>query len=351
MNALFFNNHGGIENLKFGSFEEPILPDDNHIIIKVHYSSLNHLDLWVLNSWKGLNIPLPHIGGADILGSVADLGKTNDSEFKTGDLVCINPGYLKTNSQDIYSKSGKQHLSKNFGIFGETCKGGFAEFVCIPKDSVHIIPTLAKQDETKLVATLLVGLTAYRMLQARAKLIAGETILIIGATGGLNSFSLKLAKYFGATVIAATSNEEKVEFCRSLGADHVINYSENPNWSKKVKELTNGFGAQVVIDNVGAQTMNESIRSCSMEGRIITVGNTSGHELKLDNRLIFSKQISIIGSTMGSYEDFTKVLQIILTHKLYAPIHKIYPLQEGARGYEDLKFGKQMGKVVLTPLT
>ncbi len=343
MKALYFKQHGEIDNLIYGEFPSPT-SDETSAIIKVLYSSLNHLDLWILNGWSGLNLDLPHVGGADIVGTVETAPK--DSLLKSGDLVCVNPGYVKHDYSDRETLLGRENLSKGYGIFGEDCKGGFATLVKAPINCIHKITNINESKLPELAASLLVGLTSYRMLEGRAKLNSGESLLVVGAGGGVNSFTIKLAKYLGANVIALTGTEEKGDLSLKLGADNVINYNQNPDWHRDVKKLTDGRGVDVVIDNVGSTTINKSIRSCAIGGRIITVGNTSGHELKIDNRHIFTKQISIIGSTMGSFSDFKNILDIIIKREIFAPIHKTIPLEEGKLGYKSLKDKTRFGKIV-----
>ena len=343
MKALFFNQHGGINNLTYDELCDPVL-ENNHAIVEVLFSSLNHLDLWVLKGWKGLKLDLPHIGGADIVGKIADI--KNFSDFKTNDLVCINPGYLIDGPADEHTLSGEEHLSSRYGIFGESTKGGFSQYIKVPTHSIHKLNNTDNKNLPNICASLLVGLTAYRMLKSRANLEYGKKILIVGSAGGLNSFTIKLAKFLGAQVIALTSTESKEEFSKKIGADFVVNYLKYPSWSKEIKEITDGKGVDIVIDNVGQSTIEQSIRSLKKEGKIITVGNTSGHELKIDNRLIFSKQISIIGSTMGSFRDFETVLSLILNQNITAEISETLPLSQGIKGYQILESGMQSGKIV-----
>lgn len=348
MKALYFNSHGSINNITYDSLEEPT-EEEGCAILEVLYSSLNHLDLWVLKGWKGLNLKMPHIGGADIVGKVAHVS-SNNQKIQLGDIVCVNPGYLPPNASDEYITSGKEQLSPQYGIFGETAHGGFSEFVKVPLRNVYKIDNVPKEQLPRICASLLVGLTSYRMLVTRAEIVKGHTVLVVGSTGGVNSYSIKLAKYLGATVIALTSSESKEKFSKNIGADHVINYKKHPTWSTTVKEISNG-GVDIVIDNVGKESISQSIRSLKPEGKIITVGNTSGHELSIDNRLIFSKQISIIGSTMGSKKDFESVLKLIFQHDITAEISSIIPLSNGKSGYAILESGAQMGKIVFNNRT
>jgi NADPH:quinone reductase-like Zn-dependent oxidoreductase len=187
------------------------------------------------------------------------------------------------------------------------------------------------------------------MLIHRARLRAGESVLIVGAGGGVNSMAIQIAKLAGATVYALTSSDEKMEKARALGADVVLDYHADPAWSKTLFKLTDRRGVDVVVDNVGRATLNDSIRAVARGGRIVIVGNTSGPQVEIDTRFIFSKQISLIGSTMGSHQDFRDVMALVWAGKLKPVVDSVLPLSEGRAAFERLERGEQFGKIVLTP--
>lgn len=343
MKALYFNDHGDFDQLHFGEFPDPILAAEE-VLVKVEACALNHLDLWVLKGWKGLNLDFPHIGGADVAGTVETIG-TDVNKWKTGQRVVINPGFA--HKEDDYTKHGEECLSPHYHVLGEKNRGGFAQFIKVPQRVLAPLPD--DIDFTHAAASLLVSLTSWRMLVGRAKLQAGETVLIVGAGGGVNSMSIQIAKYLGAKVIALTSSEEKIKQTIKLGAEHIINYKECPKWGKKVLDITNGKGADVVVDNVGRETLKQSLLACARGGRIVTVGNTSGPEISLDNRYLFTKQISLIGSSMGTNADFEVVTKLLWSKTLTPIIDSTMPLSEGKNAYQKLKEGSQFGKIVLTP--
>ncbi len=345
MKALYFEKHGGIENLVYGEVADPT-PGPGEVLIRVKACAINHLDLWVLAGWPGLDLPMPHIGGADIAGEVASVGTSVDY-WKQGMRVVVSPGYLSDGPEDEWTERGEDSLSPRYHIFGEGRRGGFAEYVSVPQQCVLELPD--RIDFAEAAAPLLVAVTAWRMLNTRAQLQSGESVLIVGAGGGLNSFALQLAKSSGANVIALTSSKEKVQKAKELGADEVINYKQTPDWHKEIKKLTNGRGVDVVVDNVGSQTFEKSIHSTRRGGRIVTVGNTSGAKVSFDNRLLFTKQISILGSTMGSNKEFREVVQTIWGGKVNPVIDRTLPLSQGAQAYRALERGEQFGKILLLP--
>lgn len=334
MKALYFLEHGEFDKLRFADLKRP-LPHGDELLLRVTSCALNHLDLFVLRGWKGLNLPFSeltvdgeraHIGGADISGQV------------DGQSVVILPGYSPT------LKGEKECLDPSYQIFGETRSGGLAEYACIPKNCIYSKPE--GFSDTEAASMLLVGLTSLRMLTTRAALRDGETALIVGAGGGVNSFSIQLAKCLGARVVALSSSEEKCRRAEELGADVCINYKDFPDWHREVLALG---GADVVVDNVGSSTMNSSLKSAKRGGRIVTVGNTSGHELKLDNRQIFTKQLSILGSTMGNRSDFEALLSLLREKRIKPVVDQVFPLEKGAEAYQRLEEGTGFGKIVIQP--
>ncbi len=343
MKALYFDQHGSIENLRYGDVDDPMLVP-NEVIIRVKACALNHLDLWVLSGWPGLNLQMPHIGGADVAGEIVELGK-NVSGWKIGQRVIVNPGIVS--GEDEWTRRGEECLSPHYKILGEGKRGGFAQYVSVPEQNVFSLPEHVRFQDG--AACLLAGLTSWRMLKVRAQLRAGETVLVVGAGGGVNSLSIQLAKHLGAEVIALSSSEEKLKNALALGATHGINYRKNPDWSRAVRDLTKGRGVDVVIDNVGAKTFEQSIRSVARGGRIVTVGNTSGPSITFDNRLIFTKQITILGSTMGNRGDFENIIRLVFEGRIKPVIDSQLALKDGISAYNKLLKGEQFGKIILVP--
>ena len=343
MKALYFRKHGSIENLEYGELENP-KPQPKEVLLKVSASALNHLDLWVLQGWPGLSLEMPHIGGADIVGTIDSVG-AQVKEWSTGSRVAVNPGFIT--GEDEWTARLEESVSPKYHIFGEGCRGGFSEYVCVPAENLIEVPEEISDEQA--AAPLLVSLTSWRMLKVRAGLKKGETVLVVGAGGGLNSFSIQLANYLGAEVIALTSSKEKAKKAEQLGAKHVVNYRSHPEWAREVLRTTKGRGVDVVVDNVGQATFHQSIRAVCRGGRIVTVGNTSGHKVSFDNRLLFTKQISLIGSTMGSFQDFRDVSKLLWEQKLTPIIDKTLPLKDGKNAYKMLEKGEQFGKIVLIP--
>jgi len=343
MKALFFTQHGGPEVMQYGDLPDR-RPGPGEALVQVKAVALNHLDLWVRRGGPAFEkLPKPHVGGADVSGIVAGYGE-GASGPPVGTRVVLDPGVVT--GEDEWTRRGEDSLSPNYHILGEEAWGGCAEYVTVPAANLLAIPDGLGFPEV--AAPSLVFLTAWRMLVKRAQVKAGETVAIVGAGGGVNSAAIQICKHRGAEVYAVTSTPEKMEKAKQLGADHIINY-KTEDWSKAVFVATGKRGADVVVDNVGKATWTQSIRALARGGRLVNVGGTGGPIVEMDLRLVFRKQVSIIGSTMGSHQDFRDVMSLIFEGKLKAVIDRVMPLSEGRAAHELLERGEQFGKVVLIP--
>lgn len=342
MKAIFFEQHGEIDVLKYADLPDPT-PGPGEALIRVRAVALNHLDIWVRRGWKGLVLDMPHITGSDIAGEIVKVNAA--SQWTPGTRVMVNPGVLTT--EDEWTRRGESSVSPGYKILGEQLRGGMAEYAVVPIANVFKTPEGLKDEEA--CAPLLVGTTCWRMLVHKAQLRPGQSMLVIGAGGGVNSLSIQLGHAMGATVYALAGSKEKMEKALELGADHVLNYNEKSNWAVEILKLTKGRGVDVVVDNVGAKTMPYSLRAVTRGGKIVTVGSTSGYDISIDNRLFFTKQISLMGSTMGNAQDFIDVIEFMLKHNIKPVIDQVAPLKDGIKVIRYLEEGRQFGKLVLKP--
>lgn len=341
MKAIFFEEHGEIEKLKYADLPDPT-PGPGEALIKVKAVALNHLDIWVRRGWKGLRLDMPHITGSDVAGEIVSV--KSDSQWTPGAKVIVNPG-IKT-LDDEWTRRGEDSLSPGYKILGENRRGGLAEYVVVPVRNLFKMPASLSYAEA--AAPLLVATTCWRMLFKQAKLFPGESVLVVGAGGGVNSLSIQLASAVGANVICLAGGKKKADKAMELGARHVIDYSQDKNWHVEVLKITKGRGVDVVVDNVGQATFGKSLRAVARGGRIVTVGNTTGCDITFDNRLLFTKQVSLIGSTMGSEQDFIDVLEFMWSRDMKPVIDRVEPLKEGIKMIKLLEDGGQFGKIVLT---
>lgn len=340
MRAIYFHHHGGLEVLQYGELTTPV-PSTGEVLVKLKAAALNRVDIWVRNGWPGLKLSLPHIPGADGAGVIEAVGEgvTSVSE---GMAVVINPNIGCGRCPECLA--GQDNRCRNWHLLGETISGTYAEYVVVPERCVLPLPDSFPLVEA--AAAALVFQTAWHSLITRGDLKAGESVLIVGASGGVNTASIQIAKLAGATVFVVGSNAEKLALAKSLGADEVIDRSQDEYWAKTVYQMTNRQGVDVVVDNVGT-TFPLSFRAARKGGRVLTVGNTGGAVFEIDNRFVFGKHLSIIGSTMSNHEDFRRVMELVFAGKLKAVIDRIYPLKDAREAQERLENGKQNGKIVL----
>lgn len=340
MKAVIFKRHGGAEVLEYVDFPAPE-PGAGEVMVRLEAAALNRLDIWVREGWPGIKLELPHIPGADGAGEVVALGG-GVTGWKAGDRVVINPN-LGCGACDN-CLAGQDNRCRNWGLLGETRRGTYAQYVCVPARNLLALP--AGFSARTAAAAALVFQTAWHSLVRRAGLRPGETVLIVGASGGVNTASMQIAHLAGARVIVVGSSPQKLALAESLGADLLIDRSKDDNWARAVYQLTGKAGVDVVVDNVGT-TFAQSFRAASKGGRILTVGNTGGAKFEIDNRLIFGKHLSILGSTMGAMQDFRMVMNLIFTGKLQPLLGQHFSLAEAALAQETLQRGEQTGKLTL----
>jgi NADPH:quinone reductase-like Zn-dependent oxidoreductase len=325
MKAIVFHHHGDPSVLHYTDVNEPqVRPND--VLVRVHACALNHLDLWVRRGLPGVPIPLPHIPGSDIAGEVAKVG-SDVHTVHVGQKVVLAPGV--TCGKCPACLSGNDNLCRDFTNLGYMMDGGCAEFVRCPE--VNCMPYPENLDWTHAAAVPLVFQTAWHMLVHRAQLQPGESVLVLAAGSGVGSAAIQIAKFFGAHVIATAGNDEKMEKARQIGADEVIHHGIMPI-AKEVRRLTRNRGVDVVIEHVGTATWDESVKSLA----------------KIDLRFLFTRQLSIMGSYMGTKTELRTLLKLVAQGRLNPIVDKIWPLSDCIAAHSYLEKGKQFGKVVLT---
>ena len=341
MKAAVITGHGGMEVVQVVNDLPVPEPGAGEVRVQMKAVALNRLDLWVRLGWPGLKLAMPHITCADGAGVVDKVGE-GVTQYQPGQRVCIDPTIVDKDSPALMT--GLENQSR-IHLLGESVPGLGADYVVLPQRNLMKIPEHVHFNEA--AAAGLVYVTAWHSLITRGRLKPGESVLIVGAGGGVNSASIQIAKLAGAKVYVVGSNAEKCGQAKALGADITINREETPEWSKAVYQMTNKQGVDVVIDNVGAATFNNSIRCVRIGGRLLVVGNTSGPLIELDLRQVFTRQIAIIGSTMGPHQDFVKVMTLVFEGKLKPVIGAVLPLDDVRRGMEMLANFEVFGKVVL----
>jgi NADPH:quinone reductase-like Zn-dependent oxidoreductase len=340
LKAVLLYEHGDPEVLQIGEFPTPT-PKFGEVLVRVRAAALNRMDVWTRRGWPGIKLEYPHILGADGAGTIAAVGE-GVSGLKIGERVVINSNLGCGKCE--FCLAGEDNLCKDWHLLGETVRGTCAEYVAVPSRNVLPIPN--DFDFHLAAAAALVFHTAWHSLIRRGMLRPAESVLVVGAAGGVNTASIQIAKYSGATVYVVGSNAKKLAVAEALGADYMVDRSQEENWSKAVYNLTGKRGVDVVVDNVGT-TFPMSLRTLRKGGRLLTVGNTGGAKFEIDNRYIFSKHLSILGSTMGNLRDFATVMKLVFEGKLRAVIDRTYPLEEVKKAHQRLEDGKQTGKITL----
>ncbi|MFQ5455700.1 MAG: zinc-binding dehydrogenase [Nitrospirota bacterium] len=342
MKAAVFHQFGGPEKLRYEEYPDPVISQDE-VLIKVKACSINHLDIWIRNGIPAYKTPLPHISGSDISGIVEETGDAVKG-VNIGDRVFISPG-ISCFSCD-YCLSGNDNLCRTFTIMGAGVDGGYAEYAKAKAGDIIPLPSNLSFEEG--AAFPLVFLTAWHMLINRAELMPGEVALILGAGSGIGSAAIKIAHLSGAKIIAAAGNDEKLKKAKEIGADEVINYNME-EIDRKAREYTNGKGVDVIFEHIGPETWQRSILSLGKGGRIVTCGATSGPDVRLDIRYIFSRQLSIFGSIMGTRKELLHITGLMEMEKLKPVIDSVHSLNEVRKAQELMLKREIFGKLILIP--
>jgi NADPH:quinone reductase-like Zn-dependent oxidoreductase len=340
MKAVRIHQHGGIDVLRYDDIPIPEI-NQEQCLIKIKAAALNHLDIWVRRGIPG--VPLPMIMGSDGAGIVEETGK-NVSDFSIGDRVLIQP--LTYCGKCQWCKKNKENYCEKWGIFGENQDGTQSDYMAIDTDHLRIIPEGMSFEEA--AAFPLVSETSLTMLIDRASIQPGETVFVWGASSGVGSMAIQIAKAIGCTVITAVGDTPKADFAKKLGADKVVNYKID-DIVRVVKEYTDSSGVDVVVEHVGTKTWETSLRILGKGGRLVTCGATTGAEAKFDIRRLFSKQQSILGSTMGNVGSLDRALEMYINGNIKPTVDKCFKMSEIQEAHKYLENGNQIGKVIVIP--
>ena len=341
MKAVQIHQYGGPEVLRYEEIPVPV-PKANEILVRVKACALNHLDLWIRQGLPKVKV-LPHILGSDIAGEVAQVGDLC-WRVKPGQRILLAPGLSCRQCEQCLS--GLDNQCRQYRLFGSGVPGGYAEYVAAPEYAAIPIPDSLGFEEA--AAAPLVFLTAWHMLMTRAGMQAGDDVLVLAASSGVGTAAIQLAKMFHCRVITTAGDETKMARARELGADFVIDHYTQ-NISEEVKKITEKRGVDIVFEHVGAATWAKSHESLAPNGRIVTCGITTGYDVQLDLRPLFTRQQSLLGSFMGTLGELHRVLKFVFSGKLKPVIDRVYPLAEIAAAHQRVEDKERFGKVVVTP--
>ena len=344
MRACVLTATGGIDKLDIRYVPDAPAPQGGEVRVNVRAAALNHLDLFVLGGLHGTAERFPWVVGADGAGIVESVG-AGVTTVRPGDRVMINPGISDYSCE--FCRAGEHSLCVNYRLLGEHLPGTLAELVTVPVHNVAPIPALVPPlSWGEAAAFSLVTLTAWRMLVTRARVKTGETVLVWGIGGGVSLAALRIAKLFGAKVIATSSSEAKLAAAKGLGADVTLNH-RTQKVSQEIRALTNKRGVDVVVENVGAATWDESLRSLARGGRLVTCGATSGPHVGIDLRRMFWHHWTLMGSTMGNAAEYAEVVSRLGQGELRPIVDRVYPLAQAREAYERLEKAEQLGKIAV----
>jgi NADPH:quinone reductase-like Zn-dependent oxidoreductase len=341
MRALALTGTGGLEHLLLADVPVPEVRSPHEVRVRVQAAALNRLDLLVAHGLPGVAYQFPHVTGSDGAGVVDAVG-TAVTRFAAGDRVMINPGV--SCGTCAACARGDEPLCDAFQILGEHRPGTIAEYVVVPDANLAPVPDGMSWPQA--AAFSLATLTAWRMLVTRARVAAGEVVLVWGAGGGVAQAAIQVARRVGAQVIATSADPAKLLLAELLGAAHGIDHHRE-DVVTEVRRLTANRGADVVVDTVGEPTWARSLRALRRGGRLVTCGATGGPMVGIDVRRLFWHQWSLLGSTMGSHAEYQAVVGEAQAGRLWPRVDLVVPLEQAARAFERLQSGAQAGKVVI----
>ncbi len=338
MKAVRIHQFGGPEVLTYEDVPDP-QPRKDQVLVRIRACAMNHLDIWVRKGLPG--VKLPHILGSDIAGEVVEVGEYV-AGCKPDQRVLIAPMHFCGHCAKCVA--GLQNQCREFTVLGNGVDGGDCELIAVP--AVNVIPIPDSLDFNQAASVPLVFLTAWHMLVGRAGIRPGQTVLILGAGSGVGTAAIQIAKLFHCRVITTAGDESKLEKARALGADYGINHYHQ-KISEEVRKITNREGVDIVLEHVGAATWDESLKSLKNAGTLVTCGATTGPGVGLDLRHLFARQLSLLGSYMGTMGELYEVLAHVFAGRLKPVVDRPFPLKEARAAHEYLETSKMFGKVVL----
>ena len=347
MKALVCRGHGDLSMLAFTDVPQPAIERPGDVCIALQAAALNHLDLLTLRGLPGLSLEFPHILGADGAGIVHAVAH-DVRGVQSGDRVMFNPG-ISCYACEMCD-AGEHSLCTRYQLLGEHLPGTLAEYIVLPQQNVFRIPELPDPHPPisweEAAAFSLATITAWRMMVTRARVQAGEVVLIWGIGGGVSSAVLAVAKLHDAFVIATSSSDEKLAVARERGANVTLNHND-VDVPKEVRKVTDKRGADIVVDNVGEATWERSVKALAKRGRLVTCGGTTGPMVVTDVRRLFWNQYDILGSTMGNAAEYREIVRRLGLGELRPPVDSTFALEDGVQAFERLRDAKQMGKIVV----
>ncbi len=347
MHAVVLRGHGDLSQIAVADVPAPVVRRPGDVRVRLRAAALNHLDLWTVRGLPGLELTFPHILGGDGAGVVEAVG-ADVTRVRPGDAVLFNPGISCYRCEPCLA--GEHSLCVEYKLLGEHLPGTLAEYIVVPEPNVYPVPTPPAPQSAitwpEAAAFSLVTITAWRMLVTRARLRPGETVLIWGIGGGVSSTALQIASLLGARTIVTSSSDVKLAKARELGADVTLNHAQ-VDVATEVRRLTDRRGVDVVVENVGEATWEQSLRMLGRGGRLVTCGATTGPKVSVDLRRLFWYQWDILGSTMGTADEYREIVRLFGQGHLRPVIDAVFPFARAPEAFRRMAEGDQLGKLVV----
>jgi NADPH:quinone reductase-like Zn-dependent oxidoreductase len=340
MKAVRIHEFGGPEVLRYEDVPDP-QPRKDQVLVRVKACAMNHLDIWVRKGLPG--VKLPRILGSDVAGEIVEVGEYV-SGLTSGQRVLLAPMHFCNHCAKC--TAGLQNQCREFTVLGNGVDGGNCELFAIP--AVNVIPIPDSLDFNQAASVPLVFLTAWHMLVGRAGIRPGQTVLVLGANSGVGIAGIQIAKFFQCTVITTAGDDHKIAKARELGTDHVITHYQQ-KISDEVRKITSKEGVDIVLEHVGPATWDDSVRSLKPAGTLVTCGATTGPQVGIDLRFVYSRQLSILGSYMGTMGELHEVLKYVFSGRLKPVVDRAFPLKEARTAHEHMEKSAMFGKIVLNP--
>ena len=340
MHAVRFHRHGGPEVLVYEEAPDPVVRP-GWVVVRVRACALNHLDLFQRKGLDRVTIPMPHISGADVAGEIA-MSADDVPEWRVGQRVMVQPGL--SCGRCAACLAGEDNYCPRYDVLGYQSAGGYSELVAVPAANLIALPDHVSDVEA--AAFPLSFLTAWQMLRTRARTTASDTVLVLAAGSGVGQAAIQIARLLHARVIATAGGDHDLERARAMGADEVIDHYRE-DLVRRVRELTANRGADVVVEHVGAATWEKSLRCLARGGRVVTCGATTGHQTALDLRHLFARQLSVLGSYMGSKSELIQAAGLFFRGLLKPVVDSTFALADAAQAQSKLEASEHFGKVVL----
>ena len=342
MKAIAFDRHGGPEVLEYRDLPEPVA-GPGEALVRVRACGINHLDLWVRGGLPGVALQFPHVPGSDVVGEIAALGEGVEG-LAPGAKTLVHPT-LSCGACEACA-AGDDNLCRHYDVLGRKRDGGYAEYVTVPARNCLPYPERLAWEQA--AAAPLVFLTAWHMLCGRARVRAGEDVLVIGAGSGVGSAAIQVARLLGARVIATASGAAKLERARALGADELVDHATE-DIAARARALTGRKGADVVFEHVGGRVFEAGVAALAKNGRLVTCGATIGAKATLDLNVLFGRHLALMGSWMGTRTEMLAVIAQLSGGALVPVVDRVLPLAEARAAHERIEAREHFGKVVLVP--